>query len=358
MKSYYLTPGPSELYFTVPDHIQIALATDVCAISHRSTKFQDIFKHTVSNIKALLNIPDHFHVVFTGSANEIWERLIQNCVDESVFHLVNGSFSKRFYETSLELQKKPTYLEVPFGKGFDDVAKIAIPTQTEMICVTHNETSSGVSMPLADIYTIRKMHPDKLLVVDAVSSLPYPDFDYSQIDSVFFSVQKGFGLPAGLGVWIFNDRCAQKALDLQKAGKSIGTYHKIPELLEKASKNQTPETPNVLGIYLLGKVCEDMLNTGILKIRQATDYKAALLYNRLAEHYGLKPAVENPAHRSQTVIVAQITDGRTSEEVINQYKPHGFILGKGYGKAKDTQIRIANFPTFSKELFEKLVDIL
>ena len=51
----------------------------------------------------------------------------------------------------------------------------------------------------------------RLLAVDAVSSLPYPDFDYTKLDSVFFSVQKGFGLPSGLGVWMANDKCLAKA---------------------------------------------------------------------------------------------------------------------------------------------------
>ena len=62
----------------------------------------------------------------------------------------------------------------------------------------------------------------RLLAVDAVSSLPYPDFDYTILDSVFFSVQKGFGLPAGLGVWMVNDRCIAKAEQLLSRGISIG----------------------------------------------------------------------------------------------------------------------------------------
>ena len=36
------------------------------------------------------------------------------------------------------------------------------------------------------------------------------------IDTAFFSVQKAFGLPAGLGVWIANEKCLEKAKRLAK----------------------------------------------------------------------------------------------------------------------------------------------
>ena len=120
---------------------------------------------------------------------------------------------------------------------------------------------------------------------------PYPDFDYSKVDSVFFSVQKGFGLPAGLGVWMVNQRCIDKANQLLSKGLSIGSFHSLPSLHSHALKNQTPETPNVLGIYLLGKVVQDFLLKGINTIRKETEYKAALLYQTLESHPLIKPFV-------------------------------------------------------------------
>ena len=83
---YYFTPGPSELYFTVPDHMKTALTEKVASISHRSAQFQEYFKHATEQIRTLLNVPNSHHIVFTNSANEIWERLLQNCVKEHSFH--------------------------------------------------------------------------------------------------------------------------------------------------------------------------------------------------------------------------------------------------------------------------------
>ena len=347
------TPGPAQLYFTVEDHIRTAFREGIPSLSHRTKQFEAIYRDTANGLRELLNIPAGYHIFFTGSATEIWERIIQNLVEEKSFHLVNGSFSKRFFEIAQQLNKKPTKLEVDFGKGFD---AITVTPGTELIAVTHNETSTGVSLPLQQIYALKEQNPDALLAVDAVSALPYPDFDYSKLDSVFFSVQKGFGLPAGLGVWIVNDRCLAKAEQLLAKGISIGSYHNLPSLYTHALKDQTPETPNVLGIYLLSKVVGDMLRRGIHTIRKETEYKAAVLYQTLHDHPLLNTFVVDKAVQSKTVIVADC--GTHTENVVKHLQPRGLFPGDGYGPFKKQHLRFANFPAHSKEQFECLVDSL
>lgn len=348
------TPGPSQLYFTVDNHVRTAFKEGIPSLSHRSKKFEGFYKDTVDGLRELLNLPSGYHIYFTGSATEIWERLIQNLVEERSFHLVNGSFSKRFYEIALQLGKRSTKNEVPNGQGFDPA--LTVPDDAELIAITHNETSTGVSLPLDFIYDLKSKNPDALVAVDAVSSLPFPDFDYAQLDSVFFSVQKGFGLPSGLGVWMVNDRCLAKAEALLAKGIPIGSYHSLPGLHSFAVKDQTPETPNVLGIYVLSMVIRDMIRRGIASIRKETEYKAALLYHALENHPNLKPFVSDKAYRSKTVIVANT--GACTEELAHRLIENGMQPGDGYGADKKTQLRFANFPTHSKEQFELLVDTL
>lgn len=348
------TPGPSQLYFTVETHIRQAFRDGVPSLSHRSKEFEAISKSTTDGLKELLGIPKDFHIFFVGSATEIWERAIQNLVHEQSFHFVNGAFSKRFYEIATQLGKKASKVEVPIGNAFD--LSHNIDSNPELIALTHNETSTGAMLSMDFIHQFKTQFPDSLIVVDAVSSLPYPQFDFSKIDSIFFSVQKGFGLPAGLGVWIVNDRCIAKAESLLAKGISIGTYHNLPTLLSNAKKNQTPETPNVVGIYLLGKVVEDFLRRGISIIRKETDYKAALFYQTLEAHSLAKPFVKESKSRSQTVLVAET--GTNTETIKKQLESNGLYPGDGYGEQKKTQLRFANFPTHSKETFERLVDLL
>lgn len=348
------TPGPSQLFFTVQDHIRSAFREGVPSLSHRSKQFEAIFREATDGLRNLLNVPADYHIFFTGSATEIWERIIQNLTEVHSTHLVNGSFSKRFYETAVQLGKRPFKTEVQEGEGFS--IDIDVPQGTELLAVTHNETSTGVSVPLEHIYKWREKYPDVLIAVDAVSSLPYPDIDYTKVDTVFFSVQKGFGLPAGLGVWLVNEKCLAKAEALLKKGLSIGSYHSLPSLASHASKNQTPETPNVLGIYLLGKVVANMLDRGIENIRRETNYKAALLYHCLDSHPLIKPFVKDANVRSKTVIVADCQDlVPQATKLLNE---KGMQPGDGYGAFKKTQLRFANFPTHSKEQYELLVDTL
>ena len=52
-------------------------------------------------MKSFLEIPENYNICFLSSANEIWERIIQNLVLNSSTHLVNGAFSKKFYDFAI-----------------------------------------------------------------------------------------------------------------------------------------------------------------------------------------------------------------------------------------------------------------
>jgi len=210
MGNIFFTPGPSQLYPTVKKHLLYALRENIPSISHRGQRFQEIYEGTVSGLRQLLNIPDSHRVYFLTSGTEAMERCVENCVEKESFHLVNGSFSKRFYNTALELRKKSQIHEVAPGAGFA-LSDITISKHTELICVTQNETSTGVQVPMSDVYRLKKQYPDKLIALDIVSSAPYVNVDFKKVDLVFFSVQKGFGF----GSYYCEPRCIRKSKTTQ-----------------------------------------------------------------------------------------------------------------------------------------------
>lgn len=348
------TPGPSQLYVTTESHVKTAFKTGVPSISHRSKEFESFYAEAVNGLKELFQIPNNFYIVFTASATEIWERSIQSLVVNESLHYVNGAFSKKYFEIAQQLGRNPIAVEVKDGLGFNNVA--IPPGNPELVALTHNETSTGVSLSTDFIHSFRDKFPNSIISVDAVSSLPYPKFDFTRIDMLYFSVQKGFGLPAGLGVWIVNEKCVAKADFLLSKGHSVGSYHSLPSLISMTTKNQTPETPNVLGIYLLAKVTSDFLFRGLTAIRQETNYKAAILYQALETIGYAKPFVKDANDRSKTVIVAET--GAHTKAITEVLQSKGLYPGDGYGKAKATQLRFANFPAHSKEQFELLADTL
>lgn len=353
MKNTYFTPGPSELYFTVEQHLKTALKNGIPSMSHRGKDYLKIHQETTERLKELIGIPSNFTVGFTSSATEIWERSCENLIDKKSFHLVNGSFSEKFYKVAKALQKDSDCIIAKPGTC-SDVEKLIIPEGTELISLAQNETSTGAALPIEDIAVIKRNNPNTLLAIDAVSAIPVPTFDFNQFDMLYFSVQKCFGLPAGLGVWIFNDKCLAKAEKLKLEGKYHDTYNGILEIKKFADKHQTSCTPNVLNIFLLGQVAQDMLIKGIKQIRQESSYKSALIYNLFEKHPGLSPFVTEKRFRSQTVSVAHVQSG--SEQLIKTLAELGMHLGNGYGPFKNKHIRIANFPTHSKEQIEMLVD--
>lgn len=357
MRKTYFTPGPAELYPTVEQHYRDAFDQQLGSISHRSQKFRDIYKHTVEQLRILMDIPESSGIFFTGSATEIWERIIQSTVEHETFHLVNGSFSKKFYDFSNELQHHAHKFEKPFGEGFD-YAEITVPEYAELICTTANETSSGVQMRPAEIHKLKRANKEKLVCVDMVSSAPYPDLDFNTIDSALFSVQKSFGMPAGLGCWIANQAMLDKASKILESGASIGTYHSLPSLWKNYEKYETPETPNVMAIYVLGKVAEDMNKIGVSTIRKETEKKAKVLYDFVEKSDYLDIFVQNPEHRSQTVVVVNVKE-KSPADIIKQVQAEAnMIIGSGYGSFKDSQLRIANFAAVNLAQVEQLIDVL
>lgn len=343
MKKIFLTVGPSQLYPTVPGHIQTALAEQVYSLSHRSAAFSKFYETADKNLRELLHIPPTHHIFFTACALEGMERTIQNTVEQTSFHFVNGSFSREFYRIATDLKKHTILQEAPNGEGFD-LASVIIPEETELVCMVNNETSTGVALPLDAIYALRKRYPQMLFAVDVVSSIPYVSLDFSLIDIALFSVQKGFGLPAGLGVLIVNDKALAKAEAMAEKGINIGSYHNFLKLREFEKKYQTRETPNVGAIYLLGKVAGDMLAYGQEKMREETEEKAQMLYAFFDKHEKYKPFVAEP-FRSKTTIV--IDAAGESAKIVESLAQQGIIVAQGYGKSKDQHIRIANFPAVS-----------
>ncbi|MCD8538562.1 MAG: aminotransferase class V-fold PLP-dependent enzyme [Leadbetterella sp.] len=348
----YFTAGPAELYPRFEEYLREFTDKQLGSVSHRSGEFKNIYRFADEQLRLLLNIPEENAVMFTGSASEIWEKSLQSLVEFESFRLVNGSFSEKYYQYAQALQKQATAFQKAPGEGFT-YGEIKVPEYAELVCITQNETSTGVQMREADIHKLKRSHSSKLFSVDVVSSAPIPALDFRLLDSVFFSVQKNFGMPAGLGVWIANEKCLEKALELKEKGVNIGAHHDLPTLWKNAKQFQNPSTPNVLGIFLLGKIAEDMNRTGIENIRKTNAQNAKKLYGFFENRPGFSVAVKDPELRSKTVGV--FNTEIPAAGIIGRLKEKDLIIGSGYGPEKERQIRISNFTANSSENIAELL---
>ena len=353
MKKVFFTVGPTALYPQIKEYLAQGIEENIFSLPHRSKEFTDIIHNTVDELKKLLNIPDNFYIFFMSSGTECMERIIENLVEKSSFHFVNGYFAERFYNFALSLKKTPHFVNCEFGKNFN-FNNIEIPSESELVCLTQNETSTGAAIDMEAIYNLKKIYPDKIFALDIVSSVPYVKIDFNYIDCAFFSVQKGLGMPSGMGIIVLNKKCIDKTKYLQNKNINIGSYHNFINLSGNAEVFQTAMTPNMLAIYLCGKVSEYLYKYGIEKIRMETEQKAKLLYDIFENNKIIYPAVKNASDRSQTTLVFNIII--SPSEILNKLNDKKFVISRGYKDFKDKQIRIGNFPVHKIEDVENLIE--
>jgi phosphoserine aminotransferase len=337
------------------DFLEDAWTEHVTSLSHRGKEFTDIYEHTVKTLHSLMSIPDDYQIVFMGSATEAMERIIQGVVEKRSHHFVQGAFSAKWLEIAYQLGKQPTVVRVDHGGHFLH-ADLLVPTDAELVCITHNETSTGAQFPLKEIHYIIKQSAQALIAVDIVSSAPIVALPWEKLDLVYFSVQKAFGLPAGLGVLVVSPRALAKAQKLRDVGLIVGSYHSLVSLAEFAKTYQTPATPNVLGIYLLGRVAEAMNHEGLESIRAENQKRADRLYTVIDENPHFETIVKAPDWRSQTVAVIAVQGG--SKQLHDVLTLHDMLPSKGYDKFKDEQLRIANFPAVDGQTYDRMLDLL
>lgn len=355
MKKIYFTVGPSQVYPTLYKHLQNAIKADIPSLNHRGAEFKALYKSVDQNLKKLLGVPQNYQIFFVSCALEGMERTILGGVDKTSFHIVTGSFGKSWAKYAEELGKKVIKVETKPGEGIE-LQNLSISKEAELIAITQNDTSTGIQIPMEDIYALKQKYPEKLITIDVVSSIPFLDIEYKYIDITFFSVQKGFGVPAGLGIMIVSPDALKKAKRVKGKGKSIGSYHSLLNFSEKYQDYQTPETPNVLNIYLLDNVVKDMLKRGIGEVRQETLKKAQMLYKFFENHKKYNPFVKNVSFRSLTTPVMDVKGD--TEKIRAKLAKHGYIIGTGYGDFKNEHIRIGNFPAHTQKDLKKLLTLV
>lgn len=343
-------PGPSKVYDALPAYLQDGYTQGILSANHRSAVFMDLYRATEQLFREKLLLPDDYTLLFTSSATENWELISQSLVEQSSFHIYSGSFGKKWVEFAQHI--------IPGTHGYKLAADESIPVdqlqigeEVDVLAVTQNETANASQVPMSVLKELNTRFPEKMIAVDTTSSMGGIALDFGLADVWYASVQKCFGLPAGLGILLLSDKAKAK---IARKGER-GRYNSLSFMLENAANYQTHYTPNVLGIYLLYRVLNDLDPIGLVDARLRTRMSA--LEETISDSSNFKLLVKNSATRSTTVaaIAAQ-------EEVIVAVKKaaekEGIQLGGGYGPLKSTSFRVANFPAITDTEFSRLVNFL
>ena len=338
MISFY--PGPSKVEEHIPNYVKQAYREGILEMNHRSPEFMEMTKHTVWLLKKKLRIPHNYTVLFASSATECWEIIAQSLISKKSTHIFNGAFGKKWYDNTAAL--------FAFAEAYPfDANEVLQPDkllfhESDVICLTQNETSNGTALSNKFLKQISINNPNALVAIDATSSMGGIYLDFKAADCWFASVQKCFGLPAGLALMILS----QRAVDQAKLVAECNHYNSLNKMVERMQYYQTTHTPNVVGIYLLMKVLEQ--REDIMEIEQSLVKRFIDWYEFFEQSEELKPLISNQKVRSLSVITIKATE-KLIKRVKRESKQAGFLLGDGYGDYKAISLRIANFPAINED---------
>jgi len=342
--SFY--PGPSRVNGKVPEYFYDAYMEGILSENHRSSAFMKLFKKTKKLLRQKLAIPEEYEVIFTSSATECWEMIGQSLTKKASLHLFNGAFGNKWCEYAGKLGVETH--AVSFDMEDPLPAKLlTVPDDADVICITQNETSNGTQVGDVELTIVRRQFPDRLIAVDATSSMAATELPFTMADIWFASVQKGFGLPSGMGVMVLSPAAVARAEELNESDH----YNSVLFSVVNSRNNQTPYTPNILGIYLLCRLLED--RKPIEEVGKKVKNRFLDWMDFLNKFQSWTPLVENEAVRSTTVIPLK-AEPSVIQELLQKAAEAGFTLGSGYGEWKGSTVRIANFPSIKKKEIQSL----
>jgi aspartate aminotransferase-like enzyme len=273
------------------------------------------------------------------------EGAVRNLVQKKVLNCMCGAFSDKWFDVSKRCGKAAEALQVDWGSPIRaELVDARLATgQFDALTLIHNETSTGVMSPLAEIAALKKKYPDVTFIVDAVSSLTGVPikFDELGIDVLLAGTQKAFALPPGLAVFAVSPAALAKAA----LAKDRGYYFDFVEFQKNAEQSMTPSTPSIGHVFALASKLEDFFAEG-LEARYARHQKTNQLTRDWAAKHGF---VLYPEPGYESITLTCVSNGaRPGGRVVDVaklqklVKDQGFLIDGGYGKIKGTTFRISN----------------
>ena len=192
------TPGPTPIPDDIVDEMSLPM------INHRGPEFKELIEATTAGLKQVFMTTNDLYIL-TSSGTGALEAAVVNTLSpgDKVIAATAGSFGDRFVQIAEGYGANVNRMDFEWGDAIDPEAiraELQKDPDIKAVLVTHNETSTGVTHDLESIARVVKGEFDKLLLVDAVSSLgciPLP-VDGWNCDLVATGSQKGFMIPPGL----------------------------------------------------------------------------------------------------------------------------------------------------------------
>jgi aspartate aminotransferase-like enzyme len=332
-------PGPTP----VPPDILEAVGRPM--VNHRGREFADIVNRSAERLKDFF-LTGQDVMILSASGTGGLESAIVNVLSpgDKVLAVSIGSFGERFATIAETYGADVTMMPYEWGQAAvpDEIADaLKQDPGIKAVLVTHNETSTGVTNPLQEIAkVVRAAGDDKLLLVDAVSSLgAIPlEMDAWGLDVVATGSQKGWMVPPGLAFVSLSER-AWKA---NESAKMPRFYLDLAKHRDSQAKGQTPFTPTMSIFFGLDIALERMALEGMESI--FTRHKRMGDLTRAGvKSLGLQLLCEDERYASNTVTAVKCPEGIEVSALRNLMEDeYSTVLAGGQGKLSGKIFRIGH----------------
>jgi aspartate aminotransferase-like enzyme len=262
----FMLPGPVKM------HPRVLRAMAAPALNHRGPEFKEILTELRELVQYLFGTKGDV-AILSGSGTAGLESAVSGLLrkGDKVLNLVNGKFSERFNDLC-GVFATPTALTFEWGKAVDPeqvAAALDADDSFKAVTVCWNETSTGLTNPIAEIARVVKKH-DKLLLVDGITAVGGLEnrFDEWGIDALVMGSQKCLAAPAGLAAVALSKRAAESL------HSETSFYTNLKAHVEGLAKQDTPYTPAV-PLFLAFREALRMLREEGLENRVARTRKLA-----------------------------------------------------------------------------------
>jgi phosphoserine aminotransferase len=319
--------------------------------SHRQPPVRSLVRRIRAGLAELFSLPGDYTVVLgNGGTSAFWDAAAFGLVRGRSQHLSFGEFSARFASIAARAPwlSAPTVVESAPGTH---PAPRPEPG-TDAYALTHNETSTGVAMP---VRRTPGADPGALILVDATSAAGGLPVQAGEFDVYYFAPQKGLGSDGGLWIALMSPAAAERVHEIAASGRYIPDFLSLRLALENAARDQTYNTPAVATLFLLADQIDWMLSHGGLSWTTArTARSAAILYAWAEKAAYADPFVADPAQRSQVVGTIDVTDGLSADGIAASLRANGIVDTESYRKLGRNQLRIGLFPAIDPADVEAL----
>ena len=261
--------------------------------------------------------------------------------------------SEELRDSAIEVAKEnpfiddPTVIKAEPGSHPVAVAEAGV----DVYALTHNETSTGVSMPI-----VRPNGSDGALVlVDATSGAGGLRVTASEFDCYYFAPQKSFASDGGLWLSLMSPAALERAVKIKESGRWIPAFFDLTIAIENSKLDQTYNTPALATLILLADQIEWFNNNGGLNFAAGRSAKSAEIIYGWAEQTTYTSAfVSDPAMRSNVVATINFDDSIDAAKVAATLRANGIVDTEPYRKLGKNQLRIGMFPAIDPSDIEAL----